>query len=57
MKRCTSLVPRKADLPLYVRKGHEGVLLVLNGSKIDHMASADAVVVEKGLALKILGRF
>lgn len=43
--------------PLYVRKGDEGFLLVLNGQKIDHMASADAVGVEKDLALKILGKF
>lgn len=43
--------------PLYVRKGDEGFLLVLNGPKIDHMASADAVVVEKDLALRILGKF
>ena len=43
--------------PLYVRRGEEGFLLVLNGPKIDHMASADAVAVEKELALKILGKF
>ena len=43
--------------PLYVRKGKEGFLLVLNGPKIDHMASADAIVVEKELALKVLGKF
>ena len=43
--------------PLYVRKGDEGFLLKLNGPKIDHMASADAVVVEKELALKVLGKF
>jgi hypothetical protein len=29
----------------------------LNGPKIDHMASVDAVVVEKTLALKISGKF
>ncbi len=43
--------------PLYVRKGDEGFLLVLNGPKIDSMASADALVVEKELALKVLGKF
>jgi len=43
--------------PLYVRKGDEGFLLELNGPKIDSMASADALVVEKELALKVLGKF
>ena len=43
--------------PLYVRKGDEGFLLDLNGPKIDHMASADALVVEKDLALKVLAKF
>jgi hypothetical protein len=43
--------------PLYVRKGDEGFLLDLNGPKIDHMASADAVVVEKDLALKVIAKF
>ena len=43
--------------PLYVRRGDEGFLLVLNGPKIDHMAGADAVAVEKELALKVLGKF
>ena len=43
--------------PLYVRRGAEGFLLVLNGPKIDHMAGADAVAVEKELALKVLGKF
>lgn len=43
--------------PLYVRKGDEGFLLSLNGPKIDHMGSADAVAVEKELALKIVGKF
>jgi hypothetical protein len=42
--------------PLYVRHGGEGILLVLNGSKIDHMAGAEALAVEKSLALKILAR-
>ena len=43
--------------PLYVRKGDEGFLLELNGPKIDHMVSADAVVVEKDLALKVIAKF
>ena len=47
----------KGGSPMYVRKGDEGFLLVLNGPKIDHMASADAEVVEKELALKVLGKF
>lgn len=47
----------KGGSPLYVRKGGDGFLLVLNGPKIDHMASVDAVVVEKTLALKISGKF
>jgi hypothetical protein len=47
----------KGGSPLYVRKGGDGFLLVLNGPKIDHMASVDAIVVEKALALKIGGKF
>jgi hypothetical protein len=43
--------------PLYVRHGQEGFLLVLNGSKIDHMPGADALAVEEALARKILARF
>jgi hypothetical protein len=42
--------------PLYVRHGGEGFLLVLNGSKIDHMTGADALAVEKSLALKVVAR-
>jgi hypothetical protein len=43
--------------PLYVRRGQEGFLLVLNGSKIDHLAGADAMAAEEALAQKILARF
>jgi hypothetical protein len=43
--------------PLYVRHGQEGFLLVLNGSKIDHMPGVDAMAAEQALALKILARF
>ena len=43
--------------PMYVRKGDEGFLLVVHGPKIDHMVGADAVAVQKDLALKILKRF
>lgn len=42
--------------PLYVRRGAQGFLLVLNGSKIDHLPGADALATEKALALKILAR-
>jgi hypothetical protein len=47
----------KGASPMYVRRGNEGFLLVLNGTRIDHMAGADAVAVQKDLALKILKRF
>jgi hypothetical protein len=40
-----------------VRKGGDGFVLVLNGPKIDQMASVDAVAVEKALALMISGKF
>ena len=43
--------------PLYVRHGQEGFLLVLNGSKIDHMPGADAMAAEEALAQKVLARF
>ena len=43
--------------PLYVRHGQEGFLLVLNGSKIDHISGVDAMAAEQALALKILARF
>ena len=43
--------------PLYVRRGQEGFLLVLNGSKIDHMPGAAAMAAEQALALRVLARF
>jgi hypothetical protein len=43
--------------PLYVRHGQQGFLLVLNGSKIDHMPGAAAMAAEQALAVKILARF
>jgi hypothetical protein len=43
--------------PLYVRHGQQGFLLVLNGSKIDHMPGADALAAEQALARKVLARF
>lgn len=43
--------------PLYVRHGQEGFLLVLNGSKIDHMPGADAQAAEEALARRVLARF
>ncbi|HVT02595.1 MAG TPA: hypothetical protein VHL58_04370 [Thermoanaerobaculia bacterium] len=43
--------------PLYVRKGEEGFLLNLSGPKIDQMAEADALAIQKELAQKILNRF
>lgn len=43
--------------PLYVRHGQQGFLLVLNGSKIDHMPGAAAMAAEQALAAKILARF
>jgi len=49
--------PEKGSGPIYVRKGNEGFLLSLNGPKIDHMPGADAVAVQRDLALKILKRF
>ena len=42
--------------PLYVRHGDQGILLVLNGTKIDHMPGADALAVERALAAKIVAR-
>jgi hypothetical protein len=42
--------------PLYVRHGQQGFLLVLNGSKIDHMTGAAAMATEQALAAKILAR-
>jgi hypothetical protein len=47
----------KGSGPMYVRRGNEGFLLTLNGTKIDRMPGAEAVAVQKDLALKILQRF
>jgi hypothetical protein len=43
--------------PLYVRRGQQGFLLMLNGSKIDHLPGAAAMAAEQALAAKILARF
>ena len=42
--------------PLYVRHGDRGILLVLNGTKIDHMSGVDALAAERALAAKIVAR-
>ncbi len=42
---------------IYVRRGDEGFMLLLHGPRIDHMAGAGALAVEKDLAMKMLKRF